>query len=255
MSAAVAGAAATGAFFDLDGTLLPAPSLEWRFIGYLLTRDEITTAQAVAWLAEFGANFWRDLRGATAGNKRYLAGTSEGLVHDWEKLLAPAFFGGTFLPFFEEALQRIAWHHARGARLFLVSGTLAPLARVVARSIAAYVPAEIEAAATELEVAADSSHVWSGRIAGQHMSGEAKLRAVKRLAARHGLDLSRSYAYGDSAGDVRMLEAVGNAFAVNPTWRLARRARKRGWQTCIWKTTLGEISHAAGRQVESKAAR
>jgi hypothetical protein len=31
-----------GAFFDLDGTLLPPPSLEWRFIGYLLERDQIS---------------------------------------------------------------------------------------------------------------------------------------------------------------------------------------------------------------------
>ena len=32
-----------GAFFDLDGTLLAPPSLEWRFIGYLMERDEIRT--------------------------------------------------------------------------------------------------------------------------------------------------------------------------------------------------------------------
>jgi HAD superfamily hydrolase (TIGR01490 family) len=255
MSAAGARAETAGAFFDLDGTLLPAPSLEWRFVGYLLARDEITTAQVGGWLAELGKHFWHDVRGATLGNKRYLAGSSEGLVHDWEKLLAPAFFGGTFLPFFEEALQRIAWHHARGDRVFLVSGTLAPLARVVARSIAAYVPAEIEVAATELETAVESPRVWSGRIAGEHMSGGAKQRAVRKLAARHGLDLSRSYAYGDSAGDLGMLEAVGNAVAVNPTRFLARAARKRGWQACVWKSTLGDISNEAARQVESKAAR
>jgi HAD superfamily hydrolase (TIGR01490 family) len=255
MSGAEARAGSAGAFFDLDGTLLPSPSLEWRFIGYLLARDQITTAQVGGWLAQFGANFWRDLRGATVGNKRYLAGTSEGLVHDWEKLLAPAFFGGTFLPFFEEALQRIAWHHARRDRVFLVSGTLAPLARVVARSIAAYVPVEIEVSATELEVAADFARVWSGRIAGEHMSGEAKLCAVRMLAAQYGLDLARSYAYGDSSGDLQMLEAVGNAIAVNPTRQLRRAARKRGWQTCDWKTTVGEVSNAAARQVESKAAR
>ena len=92
-------------------------------------------------------------------------------------------------------------------------------------------------------------------MAGEHMSGEAKLRAVRKLAARYGLDLSRSYAYGDSSGDLQMLEAVGNAVAVNPTWRLARTARKRGWQTCDWKNALGESSNAGARQVESKAAR
>ena len=255
MSAAEARAETVGAFFDLDGTLFPAPSLEWRFIGYLLTRDEITTAQVGGWLAEFGKKFWHDLRGATVGNKRYLAGVSEGLIHDWEKSLAPAFFGGNFLAFFEEALQRIAWHRSQGHRVFLVSGTLAPLARVVARSIAAYVPTDIEVSATELEVSADSQQVWSGRIAGWQMSGEAKSRAVRKMAVRYGLDLARSYAYGDSSGDLQMLEAVGNAVAVNPTSHLARVARKRGWQTCDWKTTLGEIANAGAAPVESKAAR
>jgi len=255
MSAAEARAETVGAFFDLDGTLLPAPSLEWRFIGYLLARDEITTAQVGGWLAEFGKKFWHDLRGATLGNKRYLAGTGEELVSDWEKSFAPAFFGENFLPFFEEGLQRIAWHHAQDHRVLLVSGTLAPLARVVARSLAAYVPADIEVSASELEVSADSSRVWSGRIAGEHMSGGAKLRAVRKLAARYGLDLARGYAYGDSSGDLQMLEAVGNAVVVNPTWQLARTARKRGWQTCDWKTTLGKSSNAGARHVESKAAR
>jgi len=255
MSAGEARAETVGAFFDLDGTLLPAPSLEWRFIGYLLARDEITTAQVGGWLAEFGKKFWHDFRGASVGNKRYLAGTREGLVCDWEKSLAPAFFGGNFLAFFEGALQRIAWHHARGHRVFLVSGTLAPLARVVARSLAAYVPTDLEVSATELEVSADSPETWSGHITGEHMSGEAKLRALKRLAAWYGLDLARSYAYGDSSGDLQMLEAVGNATAVNPTRQLARVGRKRGWQTCDWKTTLGEVANAAAGPVESKATR
>ena len=81
---------------------------------------------------------------------------------------------------------------------------------------------EVGVCATELEVAAGAARIWNGRIAGEHMSGSAKLRAVRGLAARYGIDLSRSYAYGDSSGDLQMLEAVGNAIAVNPTRRLAR---------------------------------
>jgi hypothetical protein len=46
-----------GAFFDLDGTLLAAPSLEWRFIGYLLERDEITTVNVARWGLQSAVNF------------------------------------------------------------------------------------------------------------------------------------------------------------------------------------------------------
>src|SRR5271168_130421 len=244
-----------GAFFDVDGTLLPAPSLEWRFIGYLLERDEISSGRVGRWLAGFAGSFWRDLHGATEGNKRYLWGISEEFVSDWERSLGAEFFCGRSLAFFDEALRRIAWHVAQGHRVFLVSGTLAPLARVAARSLAGWVSAEVEVCATELEVAAGSARVWSGRIAGSHMSGDAKLRAVTELAAHYGIDLAWSYAYGDSAADVPMLSAVGFGVAVNPTRRLARVAQRRGWQSCVWEKIFGENRYAAARQLASKAAR
>ena len=245
----------TGAFFDLDGTLLPPTSLEWRFIGYLLERDEISSAHVARWLAHLAGSFWHDPHGATAGNRSYLRGLREALADEWEKSLGPEFFGGDALAFFDQGLQRVAWHCAQSHRVFLVSGTLGPLARVAARNLAQLASADIEVCATELQVAPGRPPMWNGRIAGEHMSGGAKLRAARILAARHGLDLSRSYAYGDSAGDVELLEAVGHGIAVNPTRHLARVARKRGWKTCVWEKTLGCMPNVARGRLASKAAR
>jgi HAD superfamily hydrolase (TIGR01490 family) len=255
MTCANTQAETVGAFFDVDGTLLPAPSLEWRFIGYLLERDEISSGHVGRWLAWFAGTFWRDLHGATLGNKCYLSGLSEALVNEWEESLAPMFAREDSLPFFAEGLQRIAWHRAQGHRVFLLSGTLAPLARVVARNLGAWASAEIEARATELEIAPCARRVWSGRIAGDHMSGGAKMRAVQMLAARYGLDLAHSYAYGDSTGDLQMLSAVGCGVAVNPTRALARVARKRGWATHAWGKTFGGMPIVPARRRASKAAR
>jgi HAD superfamily hydrolase (TIGR01490 family) len=249
------GGEAAGAFFDLDGTLLAAPSLEWRFLGYLLERGEISSAHVGRWLAGFAGNIWRDLHRAIKGNKRYLCGISEELVNDWERSLAAEYISGRSLGFFDEALQRIEWHREQHHRVFLVSGTLAPLAHVAARRLAAWAATEIEVRATELEVAPGWARVWSGQIAGEHMSGGAKLGAVTELAARYGIDLSRSYAYGDSLGDLRMLEVVGKPVAVNPTRDLARVARKRGWESCEWEKTLEEIPDAVAQQLASGAAR
>ena len=91
---------------------------------------------------------WRDLlwisgtirTAHTVGNKRYLCGIREALVDEWEQSLGPEFFCEDALAFFNEALQRIVWHRAQGHRLFIVSGTLAPLARVVARRLRAWFP-------------------------------------------------------------------------------------------------------------------
>jgi HAD superfamily hydrolase (TIGR01490 family) len=250
-----AGSETVGAFFDLDGTLLGAPSLEWRFIGYLLERDEISGGHVGRWLARFAVDFWHDPHGASLGNKRYLCGIREGLVDEWEQSLGLEFSRWNSLPFFEEALQRIVWHGAQGHPLFIVSGTLAPLARVVARRLRVLVSVEIEVCATELETAPGAARIWDGWIRGEHMSRSAKLQAVRELAARHAIDLARSYAYGDSVGDVQMLEAVGYGVAVNPTRRLARVAREHGWHTFTWQKTIGENPNGAGRRLAARVAR
>ncbi len=57
----------------------------------------------------------------------------------------------------------------------------------------------------------------------------AKARAVERLAEREGIDLSRSYAYGDSTHDVPTLSLVGNPVAINPDRGLRRHAAHAGW--------------------------
>lgn len=211
-----------GAFFDLDGTLVPAPSLEWRFVGHLLSRDDIGGADIARWLARFAKTLLRDPRDATLGNKLHLAGLRESLASDWGDSLAP---GSPEL--FAGGIERVAWHVAQGHRVFLVSGTLACLARVVARRL----PRQVEVCATELEI---RDARWTGRLAGEHMSGEAKARTIRSLAARFGLSLWDSYAYGNSITDLPMLDSVGHPVAVNPPASLRRIARSEGWPSCDW---------------------
>ncbi len=212
-----------GAFFDLDGTLVPKPSLEWRFLGHLLARDEITSAAALRWLGNWAKMFLRNPRAAVDGNKSYLVGLPESLARDWANSLEP---GSPQM--FSEGLARLSWHITQQHQVFFVSGTLAPLAGVIARSL----PGHIEAIATELEV---RGGYWTGRLAGEHMSGKAKCRAVRALTEQRGLRLEQSYAYGDQVADLSMLEAVGHPFAVNPAARLRRIARKRGWPVFNWR--------------------
>lgn len=59
--------------------------------------------------------------------------------------------------------------------------------------------------------------------------GPTKAEAVRELAESEGYDLSRCYAYSDSATDIPMLEAVGHPFAVNPDRTLRREAVSREW--------------------------
>jgi HAD superfamily phosphoserine phosphatase-like hydrolase len=211
-----------GVFFDLDGTLLAPPSLEWRFIGFLLARDEIGGLNLARWLGHCAKTILRDPRVPFEGNKRYLTGLRESLAADWSVSQA-----ARELPFFAEGVARMAWHHAQQHRIFLLSGTLAPLARAIAPQL----PCPVEICATELEVL---GRHWTGFLAGSNLSGGGKARTIRAITARRNLALAHSFAYGNQMADLPMLSAVGHPVAVNPSARLVHRARKRGWTICRW---------------------
>jgi phosphoserine phosphatase len=77
---------------------------------------------------------------------------------------------------------------------------------------------------------------YTGRLVGELMHGEAKAEAVRALADREGLDLSRCTAYSDSSNDLPMLTLTGRAIAVNPDTELRAVARSRGWEIRDFRT-------------------
>jgi len=139
-------------------------------------------------------------------------------------------------PFYAEAIERVAWHAECGHMIVMVSGTLEPLAERAARVLEAELGArgwmgKVRVCATRLE---EKHERWTGRIVGEAMFGEAKARAVRRIAAEADLDLERCFAYGDSASDWWMLEAVGRPAAVNPSKDLTQIASRNGWPVLRW---------------------
>jgi phosphoserine phosphatase len=246
------------AFFDIDGTLLSAPSLEWRFIGYLLWRGVLDPSNILRWFAFAGGSFRRGRRLAVEANKQYLAGLPVSLIADWADALGIGSLSRNPLGILAAALNRVRWHQSQNHRVFLVSGTLAPLARQLAN----HLPGKVEVIATELEIskakqlcvnsiatenkstathaAADEirySPVWTGRLAGEHIVDAAKSRALQAVATRNHLDLTNCYAYGNSRSDRAMLEVVGYPEAVNPSRCLEQLAMKRRWPVSRWLAT------------------
>lgn len=253
--------ARVAALFDLDGTLLPLPSLEQRFFRALRYRREIPVKNYFLWLREALKVLPRGTGRVMHANKMYLHG-----VHvldeveirtdssecknghpSWRRKASQG-GGQASLPpnknsrwpvpyFFEEGVGRVVWHAMQEHAIVIVSGTLEPLANVAAQALETKlasrgIAAKIRVCATRLE---ESDGRWTGRILGQAMFGKAKARAVLVLAEEMSLNLSQSWAYGDSAQDRWMLAGVGNPAAVNPTPQLVRIARKQGWP--ILRTT------------------
>jgi HAD superfamily hydrolase (TIGR01490 family) len=234
------------AFFDLDGTLTPKPSLEKRFLQVLRYRKRIGIENYLAWLKEAVRLLPRGINQIIYGNKMYLRSVS---IDEQSSLMVP--------PFHAKAVERMGWHAERGERIVIVTGTLEPPALRVARLLEAKLAerglaVEIQIYATRLEV---KEGRWTGRITGEAMFGEAKARAVRRLAAECGLELEKCFAYGDSVHDRRMLAAVGRPAAVNPSDDLARIAKRNDWTILRWdeERTFAQRALSAQRGKRKKA--
>jgi HAD superfamily hydrolase (TIGR01490 family) len=240
------------AVFDIDGTLVPSPSLEWRLLAHLAAKREIRLAAITTWMGSLlWQMFWKRSGSQARSlmldeNKSYLAGVRGIVVEEW---IAQRF---AELEFFAEALAVLAWHRRQGHAIVLISGTLAPLAEAVGAMLAN--GEEMVVCATELETEGER---WTGRVAGEAICGPAKERALIHLAAKHQLDLSRSFAYADSMQDRWLLGAVGHPTVVNPSPVLAQHARRLGWRlanwnkrACIWppQRTLHSIGER-GQQI------
>jgi HAD superfamily hydrolase (TIGR01490 family) len=249
MNRAVNCARSIAAFFDVDGTLLPGPSLELRFLAGLRSRKAIPAKNYLVWAAHALRLARRGIAMVAHANKMYLrdvrvesrcAGSTETLVFasvcqtETSSAKAPS---APSLSFFPAAMKQIAWHASAGHAIVLVTGTLAPLAHQVATALALRLaarglPASIGVCATRLE---EWQGRWTGRILGTAMFGAAKAHAVRQIAASQDFDLSRCYAYGDAASDRWLLAAVGRPAAVNPSGDLGRIARLHDWPVLIWK--------------------
>ncbi|MGL5417254.1 MAG: HAD-IB family hydrolase [Clostridium sp.] len=53
---------------------------------------------------------------------------------------------------------------------------------------------------------------------------ESKQRAISELVQKYNIDLSQSYAYGDTSGDYTMFKEVANPYCMNPTKELLKLA-------------------------------
>jgi HAD superfamily hydrolase (TIGR01490 family) len=210
------------AFFDVDRTLLRGSSLlhvarPMRRAGMLPTRAMLHSLLVQVRFSLLG--FDEDqILDAVQGAGQLVAGIDAEELRHFARRTVPAHV----LPrVYTEAKLRIDRHLAEGHRVFLVSSS----------------PEQFIAVLGELlgvtDVAATRGEVVDGRYTSRILRfchGPLKAESVRELAEQWNIDLSVSYAYGDSfASDLSMLELVGHPVAVNPDRALAAEAQRRGW--------------------------
>lgn len=127
---------------------------------------------------------------------------------------------------FRQGSDCIEAHRGAGRRIVLVTGSIDFIVAPLAGELGAddvLAPALVEVDGR-----------FTGSLDGPPVADREKARRVQQLAKEHDIDLSQSYAYGDSIADLPMLEAVGHPQAVNPDKALGKIAATRGWPIHRW---------------------
>lgn len=146
---------------------------------------------------------------------------------------------------YPQMLDEVYSHRDEGRPTFIVSAAGNDLVELVARVLGMN-----GGVGTRYEVGGDGH--FTGELDGPFMYGKGKLDGMRRFADEHAIDLEESWAYSDSASDLPMLRAVGNAVVVNPDAELLAVAREEGWRVMRFEK-LGRRIAVAGATLTAAA--
>lgn len=200
----------TAAFFDLDGTILASPAkAPRRSIGDgPLPRLVIEMFGGGREQVEFNTQAFAELTKGVDARR---------MDRQISKLLAAIPLPQIYV----EALGAIDSHRRAGAQVFAVSVAPTEVATALANRLG-----------FDGAIASTLGVDEKGRINGDFTSyaaGVARAAVISALAVEHGWNLADCHAYSDSIEDLPMMDAVGQAVAVNPDSDLASVAEERGW--------------------------
>lgn len=221
------------AVFDFGGTVVHGfnpPSMTRRVLG--------RRTGAIA------AGLLGSIRGARSEGEyeRFLQHT----MHAWaglpeselDELGAKLFQRTVYGHLYPEAWRLVREHEAAGHTLVLVSS----LTRF-----------QVRPAADELGIPnvlctamATQDGVLTGHVDGKPLWRNGKADAVRRFAMAHGIDLTQSWVYADSAADLPLLNTAGRPVAVNPDPRTVLEATEKDWPVLHFRarTTPHAIDYA-----------
>ena len=208
------------AFFDFDETLLEVESgrlgIQWLWdrrlvsIGYILKvlvgkffyqRRLLSEERMVRIMLTFYRN-------------KNLPDFQKGAENFYRTYLKPHLATGV--------LARVHFHKKEGHQLVLISGSVRYMLEPVVKDL------EFDhLLCTDLEVGKNG--LMTGKPGGPVCVDQNKKRLTLKLAQRLGLDLAKSYAYGNHHSDLPLLETVGNPHVVEPSAELAKVAARRSW--------------------------
>jgi HAD superfamily hydrolase (TIGR01490 family) len=108
--------------------------------------------------------------------------------------------------------DRIKWHKEQGHKIISISGS--PMELVEQMSIKHGFDDYIGT-----KYLTNEENIYNGKVIPMWDSKNKQI-ALENFIKKYNIDLSKSYAYGDTTGDLTMIKSVANPVAINPTREL-----------------------------------
>ena len=126
----------------------------------------------------------------------------------------------------KKALEKVNFHKNKGDLVFNIS----PFIVKYLQPIAKYLECQ-DYRCSEL---AYENNKFIGKFKGKDCLGDEKVKKVKVIKEKYGIDLSVSFAYSDHESDLPLLEIMGNPVAFTPTNKLRKLAVEKRWVVEEW---------------------
>ncbi|MDQ1663347.1 MAG: hypothetical protein QOJ68_3327 [Blastococcus sp.] len=218
------------AFFDVDNTIMQGASIFHLAFGlyrreFFTTRDILGAVWKQAYFRVRGVEDPEHVAETRASALEFIKGHPVSELEElgeeiFDESMAHRIWPGT------RALAQL--HLDQGQRVWLVTAAPVEIASIIARRLG------LTGALGTVSEHVDG--VYTGRLVGDMLHGPAKGEAVRALAEREGLDLSRCSAYSDSFNDLPLLTLVGDPCVINPDAKLRDYAKANGWRIRDYRT-------------------
>ena len=202
-----------GAFFDIDGTLYREGMITAIF--KKLIKSEIISKDV--WYREVKDRYarWEKRVGNYDDYLLKIAeiyvDTIKGLHRTQIEFIAKKVIEQNGDKVYQFTRDRIYWHQQQGHKVFTISGSPIELVREMSLkyNVTDYIGS----------VYKTQNDYYTGEVEPM-WDGKNKIVALQGLVDKYDIDLEKSFAYGDTAGDITMLKAVGHPTAMNGTKEL-----------------------------------
>ncbi|MEB3073405.1 HAD family hydrolase [Parvimonas sp. C2] len=207
------------AFFDIDGTIARESLMIEHFkrlIKYEILDESVWVDNVKQLYMEYVNRYGAYDAYIEALSEKYRSDL-KGFDIRYNKFIAEQSIKKVFERVYVFSRNQLEFHRSNGHLIFFISGSPDFLVKEMAEK---YDVTEFRAT----KYLYDEDGKFTGEIVPMWHS-EGKDEVCNEIIEKYDIDIEKSYAYGDTTGDLSMLRRFGNAYTINPSNKLLQRIK------------------------------